>query len=173
MRTYDDPVKSGFHPDPSVCRVGEDYYAVCSSFEYFPGVPPFHSRDLVHWQQIGNVLDRAGRGGLCVRMDEAHHYEIEVGGGEVSVVARIGPLRQTVARRPVPSGPLNLVVETRTTEVLPPSVISADQVDDGPLGTEAGGPDTIVFSVVGADAEPLAELDGRYLSTQLSTGFTG
>ncbi|CAG6395877.1 glycoside hydrolase family 43 protein [Streptomyces cocklensis] len=115
----------------------------------------------------------AGRGGLCVRMDEAHHYEIEVGGGEVSVVARIGPLRQTVARRPVPSGPLTLVVETRTTEVLPPSVISADQVDDGPIGTEAGGPDTIVFSVVGSDAEPLAELDGRYLSTQLSTGFTG
>ncbi|NUT95370.1 MAG: glycoside hydrolase family 43 protein [Saccharothrix sp.] len=52
------PVVPGFHPDPSVCRVGEDYYLVCSSFEYFPGVPIFHSRDLVHWRQIGNVLDR-------------------------------------------------------------------------------------------------------------------
>jgi beta-xylosidase len=38
--------------------VGEDYYLACSSFEYFPGVPLFHSRDLVHWTQIGNVLDR-------------------------------------------------------------------------------------------------------------------
>ncbi|MFE0676261.1 glycoside hydrolase family 43 protein [Streptomyces sp. NPDC058867] len=61
MRTYDNPVLPGFHPDPSVCRVGEDYYLVCSSFEYFPAVPVFHSRDLVHWRQIGNVLDRAGQ----------------------------------------------------------------------------------------------------------------
>ncbi|GAA4718452.1 glycoside hydrolase 43 family protein [Phytohabitans rumicis] len=45
-------------PDPSVCRVGEHYYLACSSFEYFPGVPIFHSRDLVHWEQIGNALDR-------------------------------------------------------------------------------------------------------------------
>ncbi|WP_330350809.1 glycoside hydrolase family 43 protein [Streptomyces sp. NBC_00582] len=52
------PVIPGFHPDPSVCRVGEDFYLVCSSFEYYPGVPVFHSRDLVHWTQIGNALDR-------------------------------------------------------------------------------------------------------------------
>ncbi|MFJ9025328.1 glycoside hydrolase family 43 protein [Streptomyces sp. NPDC102259] len=52
------PVIPGFHPDPSVCRVGADYYVACSSFEYFPGVPVFHSRDLVHWTQIGNALDR-------------------------------------------------------------------------------------------------------------------
>ncbi|MFE7860834.1 glycoside hydrolase family 43 protein [Streptomyces sp. NPDC057403] len=52
------PVIPGFHPDPSICRVGEDYYLACSSFEYFPGVPVFHSRDLVHWTQIGNALDR-------------------------------------------------------------------------------------------------------------------
>ncbi|SMC92765.1 glycoside hydrolase family 43 protein [Lentzea albidocapillata] len=52
------PVIPGMHPDPSVCRVGEDYYLVCSSFEYFPGIPVFHSRDLVHWNQIGNALER-------------------------------------------------------------------------------------------------------------------
>jgi xylan 1,4-beta-xylosidase len=52
------PVIAGMHPDPSVCRVGDDYYLACSSFEYFPGVPIFHSRDLVHWQQLGNALDR-------------------------------------------------------------------------------------------------------------------
>ncbi|MFI8790542.1 glycoside hydrolase family 43 protein [Streptomyces sp. NPDC055105] len=55
------PVIPGFHPDPSVCRVGDDYYLACSSFEYVPGVPLFHSRDLVHWRQIGNVLDRPGQ----------------------------------------------------------------------------------------------------------------
>ncbi|MEU1515224.1 family 43 glycosylhydrolase [Streptomyces sp. NPDC005811] len=52
------PIIPGFHPDPSICRVGEDYYLVTSSFEYFPGVPIFHSRDLLRWEQIGNVLDR-------------------------------------------------------------------------------------------------------------------
>ncbi|MET9225725.1 glycoside hydrolase family 43 protein [Lentzea sp. NPDC003310] len=52
------PVIAGMHPDPSVCRVGDDYYLVCSSFEYFPGVPVFHSTDLVRWKQIGNALDR-------------------------------------------------------------------------------------------------------------------
>ncbi|MFC5661684.1 glycoside hydrolase family 43 protein [Kitasatospora misakiensis] len=56
--TITNPVIPGFHPDPSVCRVGDDYYLACSSFEYFPGIPVFHSRDLVNWTQIGNALDR-------------------------------------------------------------------------------------------------------------------
>jgi xylan 1,4-beta-xylosidase len=55
---YKNPVISGFHPDPSICRVGEDFYLVTSSFEYFPGVPIFHSRDLVNWEQIGHCLTR-------------------------------------------------------------------------------------------------------------------
>lgn len=55
------PVLPGFHPDPSVCRVGEDYYLVTSSFEYFPGLPIFHSRDLVHWRAIGHAIDRPGQ----------------------------------------------------------------------------------------------------------------
>jgi alpha-N-arabinofuranosidase len=56
--TYANPIIPGFHPDPSICRVGEDYYLVTSSFEFFPGVPIFHSRDLVNWRQLGHVLDR-------------------------------------------------------------------------------------------------------------------
>ena len=52
------PILKGFYPDPSICRVGEDYYLVTSTFEYFPGIPVFHSRDLVNWRQIGNALDR-------------------------------------------------------------------------------------------------------------------
>jgi len=55
---YKNPVLPGFYPDPSVCRVENDFYLVTSSFEYFPGVPVFHSRDLVNWKQIGHVLDR-------------------------------------------------------------------------------------------------------------------
>jgi xylan 1,4-beta-xylosidase len=55
---YKNPVIPGFYPDPSICRVGTDYYLVNSSFEYFPGVPIWHSTDMVHWKQIGNVLDR-------------------------------------------------------------------------------------------------------------------
>lgn len=55
---YQNPVIPGFHPDPSICRVDSDYYVINSSFEYFPGVPIFHSRDLVTWEQIGHVLTR-------------------------------------------------------------------------------------------------------------------
>lgn len=58
IKTFNNPVLPGFYPDPSICRVQEDYYLVTSSFAYFPGVPIFHSRDLVNWEQIGHVLDR-------------------------------------------------------------------------------------------------------------------
>ena len=55
---YTNPIVKGFNPDPSVCRVGDDYYMVTSTFHYFPGVPLYHSKDLVNWEQIGHVLDR-------------------------------------------------------------------------------------------------------------------
>lgn len=55
---YRNPVIPGFHPDPSVVAVGDDFYLVNSSFCYFPGVPIYHSKDLVNWEQIGHVLDR-------------------------------------------------------------------------------------------------------------------
>jgi len=57
-KEYLNPIISGFYPDPSICRKGDDYYMVHSTFSYFPGIPILHSRDLVNWQQIGNVLDR-------------------------------------------------------------------------------------------------------------------
>lgn len=58
---FTNPILPGFHPDPSICRVDDDYYLVTSTFEWFPGVPIFHSRDLVNWLQIGHVLDRASQ----------------------------------------------------------------------------------------------------------------
>lgn len=58
MTTYTNPVVKGFYPDPSVCFANGKYYLVCSSFQYFPGVPLFESEDLVNWKQIGHVLTR-------------------------------------------------------------------------------------------------------------------
>jgi beta-xylosidase len=52
------PILAGFYPDPSITRAGDAYYLVTSSFVYYPGVPIFRSTDLVHWTQIGSVLDR-------------------------------------------------------------------------------------------------------------------
>jgi len=55
------PILQGFYPDPAITRKGDDYYMVCSSFAVFPGVPIFHSKDLVNWTQIGHVLDRTSQ----------------------------------------------------------------------------------------------------------------
>ena len=55
---YQNPILRGFNPDPSICRVGKDYYLVTSTFEYFPGIPVYHSRDLINWKQIGNCIER-------------------------------------------------------------------------------------------------------------------
>lgn len=52
------PILPGFYPDPSICRAGDTFYLVTSSFAYFPGIPVFQSRDLKNWEQIGHVLDR-------------------------------------------------------------------------------------------------------------------
>ncbi|WP_431683665.1 glycoside hydrolase family 43 protein [Kitasatospora sp. KL5] len=51
------PVLPGSHPDPSILRVGEDYYLATSTFEWYPGVRLHHSRDLVHWRPLGGALD--------------------------------------------------------------------------------------------------------------------
>lgn len=52
------PVFAGFYPDPSICKSDDGYYLINSSFGYFPGLPIFHSKDLVNWNQIGHVMDR-------------------------------------------------------------------------------------------------------------------
>ncbi|MGV8907890.1 MAG: glycoside hydrolase family 43 protein [Propionicimonas sp.] len=55
------PILPGCYPDPSICRVGADYYLVTSTFEYFPGLPVWHSTDLVSWEQVGHVVTRVGQ----------------------------------------------------------------------------------------------------------------
>ncbi|MFI6787671.1 glycoside hydrolase family 43 protein [Nonomuraea sp. NPDC050383] len=64
MLTFRNPVLTGCYPDPSICRAGEDFYLVTSSFAYYPGIPLFHSRDLVRWRQLTHVLNRPGRPSL-------------------------------------------------------------------------------------------------------------
>ncbi|HOY24908.1 MAG TPA: family 43 glycosylhydrolase, partial [Cellvibrio sp.] len=53
---YQNPILAGFFPDPSIVRVDDDYYLVNSSFSYSPGVPIFHSKDLVNWKSLGHIL---------------------------------------------------------------------------------------------------------------------
>lgn len=55
---YTNPILAGFYPDPSICRVENDYYLVNSSFSYYPGLPIFHSKDLVSWNQVGYAMNR-------------------------------------------------------------------------------------------------------------------
>lgn len=213
MRTYGNPVIPGFHPDPGVCRVGADHYLVRSSFEYFPGVPLFHSRDLVHWRQLGNVLDRPGQltlpddtpasGGIHAPTIRHHDGPRDLGPtlcGSTSPastrtspgtrtatagrrgryrarargvrgprpraaldlpaqpVVRIGPVRQWIAERPVPPGPLTLVIEIRTNRVPPPTA-TAPGADGEATGVRPAGPDAVTLSIETPDGVVrLAEL---------------
>ena len=59
MTTIANPILRGFNPDPSICRVGDDYYIATSTFEWYPGVQIHHSRDLVHWRLLSRPLGRA------------------------------------------------------------------------------------------------------------------
>lgn len=57
-KNFENPILSGFYPDPSICRIGDTYYMVNSSFEWFPGLPIHRSKDLVNWEKIGHGLHR-------------------------------------------------------------------------------------------------------------------
>jgi beta-xylosidase len=115
-----------------------------------------------------------GSGGLAVRLDERHHYAVDLADGEVSAQARVGQLAQRFGVRQLPPGPVVLRIE----------------VEPGPAGfntgDKGGGPDLIRLGFesdgegnadgeANADGEfiVLAELDGRYLSTEVAGGFTG
>ena len=56
--SINNPILPGFNPDPSICRVNDDYYLVTSSFTWYPGLPIYHSKDLVNWEIIGHAINR-------------------------------------------------------------------------------------------------------------------
>jgi alpha-N-arabinofuranosidase len=100
---FENPVVRGFSPDPSICRVGDDFYMVCSTFEYFPGVPVYHSRDLVNWELIsyclttptqlplGNCRSSSGIYAPTIRYHDGIFYMITTNfahGGEFYVTAK-------------------------------------------------------------------------------------
>lgn len=102
-KVFNNPILPGFYPDPSICRVGEEYYMVNSSFAFFPGIPIFKSTDLVNWHQIGHVLDRESQlnldgagysGGIfaaTIRYHEGMFYVITTNtsnGGNFIVIAK-------------------------------------------------------------------------------------
>ena len=124
--------------------------------------PTFAGRRPQHlsWVVRARVDASAGRGGLCVRIDERHHYEIEADGDTVTARARVGPFERAYARVTVPPGPVVLRIETR------PGPASMAAIGEPPdvirLGVERDG-----------EVDVLAEIDGRYLSTEVAGGFTG
>lgn len=127
-----------------------------------PAVTFVGRRQQHHSCRVRTLADPgAGRGGLAVRLDERHHYGVEAGDGEVRALARIGPLRQTLGTIAVPPGPVVLRIDVHAA---PPG-----------LGAPSQGPDTVHLGVEDADGVfiVLAELDGRYLSTEVAGGFTG
>lgn len=73
VNTIKNPIIPGFYPDPSICRVGDDFYMVCSTFEMYPGIPVFHSKDLANWEQICYAMTK----------DNGFHVEANVGTGGV------------------------------------------------------------------------------------------
>ncbi len=110
------PVRAGFYPDPSVCRVdgadGTWFYLVSSTFEYLPGLPVHRSRDLVHWELIGHVLDRPGQVDLSGVGDSGGLFAptIRHDGGRFLVVCTVvggapGASGNFVATATDPAGP--------------------------------------------------------------------
>lgn len=100
------PILQGCYPDPSICKRGEDYFMVVSSFSMFPGVPIFHSTDLVNWKQIGHVLDR---------MSQLKVTEAGVSEGIYAPVIRYNPHNETfyMITTQFAAGIGNMVVKTK------------------------------------------------------------
>ena len=106
------PIIPGFFPDPSICRVGERYYLVNSSFEYFPGIPLHTSTDLVTWEQVGNVLPTVGTltvpAGLAGASSGIYAPTIRFHGGRFWVTTTsIGDVRRghLITHATAPAGP--------------------------------------------------------------------
>ncbi len=148
---YRNPVMRGFRPDPSVVRVGEDYYMVNSSFVMLPALPISHSRDLVHWETIGHVFtdpDTAGLrdiiGGFGYWAPDISYYK-----GRFWVVATLHtstvPVRtQMITSAPTPAGPWDA-----------PKFLDIDGIDPS-IFTDDDGRRYLVTNI-GAQIAPLSE----------------
>ncbi|MFA9390354.1 MAG: glycoside hydrolase family 43 protein [Prolixibacteraceae bacterium] len=102
---YFNPILPGWNSDPSICTNGEDYFLVTSTFVYFPGVPIFHSKDLVNWKQIGFVLNRESQ---LVNMKGQH-----TSGGIFAPAISYNPHNQTYYMVTTNVGAGNFFVKTK------------------------------------------------------------
>ena len=198
MGGYRNPVIPGFFPDPSVCRAGNEYFLVTSSFTYFPGVPVFRSTDLAGWEQVGNVLDRpsqldlsattgyasfgvfapttryhAGRSANPILTHRSTSHPIQNTGHTDLVEAVDGSWWMVVLGvRPRGSSP-GFHVLGRETFLVPVEWADGWPVaGDLSLEMPASPPGHRVSADDGA-FRVLADLDGRYLSTEVATGYIG
>lgn len=105
MSSFYNPILPGWYSDPSICVNGEDYFLVTSTFSYFPGVPIFHSKDLVNWRQIGNVLNRPSQ---LVNMIGQH-----VSGGVFAPAIEYNPYNKTYYMITTNVGEGNFFVKTQ------------------------------------------------------------
>lgn len=146
--SYLNPILAGFYPDPSLCRVGDDTYLVTSTFAYFPGLPIFRSRDLVHWVPVGNAIHRPAQapaltrtnvsGGMfapTIRHHDGKFYvictQVGPGGGNFLVTAERaeGPWSDPIWLRGVPGIDPSLFFDEGKTYV----VFNAEAPDNKPL----------------------------------------
>lgn len=103
--SFYNPILPGWYSDPSICTNGEDYFLVTSSFSYFPGVPIFHSKDLVNWKQIGHVLDRPSQ---LVNLTSQH-----ISGGIFAPAIQFNPYNRTYYMITTNVGAGNFFVKTQ------------------------------------------------------------
>ena len=148
---YRNPVLRGFRPDPSIVRVGEDYYMVNSSFVMVPALPISHSRDLVHWETIGHVFTdpdtarlRGALGGFGYWAPDISYYK-----GRFWVVATLRsstvPARtQMITSAPTPQGPWDA-----------PKFLDVDGIDPS-VFTDDDGKRYLVTNI-GAQITPLSD----------------
>lgn len=88
-QSFRNPVLPGFHADPSVCRAGDDF-----TFQYFPGVPVFHSKDLIHWEQVGNCLTRPSQLDLSGLYSQQNPELVWTNGGVYATTIRYNELNK-------------------------------------------------------------------------------
>lgn len=142
---YRNPVISGFNPDPSICRDGEDYYLATSTFEYFPGVPIYHSRDLVNWRLVGHALHRPSQLPLAGQKSSMGIFAptLRCGNGRFTMITtNVGAGGNFIVHATNPAGPWSEPVWVKGVQGIDPSLFFDD---DGKVylthqdGGERGG----------------------------------
>ena len=95
--SFYNPILPGWYSDPSICRAGDDYYMVTSTFSFFPGVPLFHSKDLLNWKLVNYILDRPSQ----LPLDGQH-----VSGGIFAPAISYNPHKQLLREDERPARPV-------------------------------------------------------------------